>query len=246
MSSRGDPARDLTARLQAVETEIESLLYAISHDLRAPLRHIEGFVQILLEDHAAALPADAQQVVRRIAAGSARLSLMIDGVLRLSRVGRAELTRTTVDLTALAQAVVDAQRPPDRTIDIAIAPLPSVSGDASLLRQLLDCLVSNAVKFTRSTPAARIEIGTSPESATPEPRPAEPVFFVRDNGVGFDPEYAFKLFTVFQRLHTPDQFEGVGVGLCIAKRIVERHHGRMWIEGIPEKGATVFFTMGAN
>ena len=230
-----------TAALDAANRELEAFNYSVSHDLRAPLRHIQGFIDALREDHAAVLPPRAREFVDRVAHGSSRMTELIDGLLVLSRVGRADLRPRNVDLgTTARQAFEELASPADRErIELVVDPLPPVVADAALLRQLLDNLIGNAIKFTRPIERAHIEVGHSSASG-------QPVFFVRDDGVGFDPEYSGKLFHVFQRLHTEAEFEGTGVGLSIAKRIVERHGGRIWAEGSPGRGATFYFTLPAS
>lgn len=231
--------RQRTAELEAVNQEIEAFCYSVSHDLRAPLRHIEGFIRILSEDYGAQLPAEAQHYLARVSSGSARMTELIQGLLVLSRVGRAELKIRPVDLGALAHGAIDELRAAagERPIEFVTNELPTVTGDATLLRQLFDNLIANAIKFTRPVAAARIEVGTATHND-------KAVFYVRDNGVGFDGRYADKLFRVFQRLHRQDEFEGSGIGLSIVKRIVEKHGGRIWAESTPEQGATFYFTLG--
>lgn len=231
--------QDRTAALEAANRELESFNYSVSHDLRAPLRHIDGFLRIVLEDHGGELPADVVAPLTRVVAASQRMDALIGALLKLSRLGRQELRRQPVDLAELARAALAELRTSagERRIELTIQPLPTTSGDPVLLRELFDNLLANAVKFTRPRPTAHIEIGSQAGEATP-------VFYVRDDGVGFDPAYAHRLFGVFRRLHGDDEFEGTGLGLSIVKRIVERHGGRVWAEGELGRGATIFFTFG--
>ena len=228
--------RERTAELEAANKELEAFGYSVSHDLRAPLRHIEGFIRAFEEDHGANLAPEALHYMQRVKAGSKRMGELIDALLMLSRVGRAALHAREVDLATLARTVFAERRPSDHEIELVIGELPAVRGDPTLLHQLLDNLIDNAVKFTRSTAKARIEVGARGVDD-------EVVFYVADNGVGFDAHYAGKLFGVFQRLHRQHEFEGTGIGLSIAKRIVEKHGGRIWAEATPDAGATFFFTL---
>ena len=231
--------QERTAELEAANRELEAFNYSVSHDLRAPLRHIGGFARILAEDHAAQLSVEAQRCVQTISGGSRRMGELIDALLQLSRVGRAEVDVRRVDLAAQARAVFQdvCATAGERRIECVVGELPTVTGDPRLLRQLLENLIANAVKFTRHVPVARIEVGAESQNGTP-------VFYVRDNGVGFDPDYAHKLFGVFQRLHSHEEFEGTGIGLSIVKRIVEKHGGHVWAESSPDGGATFHFTLG--
>ncbi len=226
-----------TAALEAANRELEAFNYSVSHDLRAPLRHIEGFIRILEEDFGTQLPEEAKRYLQRVRAGSERMGQLIDALLQLSRVGRAELQPLSVDLAVIARSAFEElrARAGERAIDFVVGPLPRTTADPTLLRQLLDNLIDNAIKFTRPVAAPRIEIGASGNGA--------PVYFVRDNGVGFDPRYGDKLFHVFQRLHGPEEFEGTGIGLSIVRRIVEKHGGRVWAEGAAGQGATFYFTL---
>ena len=230
--------QERTAELEAANRELEAFNYSVSHDLRAPLRHIGGFARILAEDHAPQLSEEARRCVQTISGGSRRMSELIDALLQLSRVGRAEVDVRRVDLAALARAVFRDLRVAggERRIEFAVGELPAVAGDRTLLRQLLENLIANAVKFTRPVPVARIEVGAESQNGTP-------AFYVRDNGVGFDPDYAYKLFGVFQRLHSHEEFEGTGIGLSIVKRIAEKHGGHVWAESSPVGGATFYFTL---
>jgi len=227
-----------TAALEEANAELSAFNYSVSHDLRAPLRHIEGFIRILEEDYAATLPPEGRHYLERVRAGSVRINQLVDALLRLVRVGRTEMQTRTINLGELARATFDELRHHDNghPVDFVVGPLPRVSGDPVLLRELLDNLIGNAIKFTRPAASARIEVGT-------EERDGRDVFYVRDNGVGFDTAHAERLFRVFQRLHSSDQFEGTGIGLSIVKRIVEKHGGRVWAESALGAGATFYFTL---
>ena len=226
--------------LEDANRELEAFSYSVSHDLRAPLRSIEGFSQILLEDYAEKLDEEGQNYLGRVRAASRRMALLIDDLLDLSRVSRSPLRRELVDLSAQAREITAelAKSQPEREAEFVIADGLTANGDARLLSLALENLLGNAWKFTSREERARIEFG----STTLEGR--ERVYFVRDNGVGFDEAYAGKLFGAFQRLHGPEEFEGTGIGLATVQRIVRRHGGRVWAEGEVGKGATFFFTLG--
>jgi len=226
-------------RVDAANKELEAFSYSVSHDLRAPLRHITGFVELLHERDQAALDEKSRHYLEVISESAVKMGALIDDLLAFSRMGRAEMMNAGVDLGRLVQEVVAGleAETKGREIDWAIAPLPVVDGDAAMLRQVLVNLVANALKFTRPRPRARIEIGAVTEE------PHETRIFVRDNGVGFDMKYAEKLFTLFQRLHDPEEFEGTGVGLANVQRIIHRHGGRVWAEGLPDGGATFWFAL---
>ena len=229
-----------TEALEGTNAELESFSYSVSHDLRAPLRAIHGFARILLDDHKAQLDPEAQRLLGVIDQNTRRMGQLIDDLLAFSRLGRKEIATAPVDMRELAQAVSeDARRaePALRdSLDIRIDPLPRALGDRALLRQVMGNLVQNAVKFTRGKDGARIEVGSRPDGG-------QTMYYVKDNGAGFDPRYADKLFGVFQRLHRAEEFEGTGVGLAIVKRIVQRHGGRVWAEGKLDEGATFYFTL---
>jgi signal transduction histidine kinase len=228
-----------TSELRAVNRELEAFSYSVSHDLRAPLRAIAGFVQILEEDHGETLPAEGRRHLERVKANARRMGQLIDDLLAFSRIGRTTMSKQAVDVTALATtAAQDAIAASGRGIALSISPLPPCYGEPALLNQVFVNLISNALKFTASEPTPVITIGTTT-------RNGETVYFVRDNGAGFDERYAEKLFGVFQRLHRNDEFEGTGVGLAIVHRIITRHGGRIWAEGKINGGATFYFTLPA-
>jgi signal transduction histidine kinase len=230
---------DRTAELTAVNRELESFSYSVSHDLRAPLRAIVGFVQILEEDHAASMNAEARRSLERVKANATRMGQLIDDLLTLARIGRTPLTRQRVDLNQLARTIADESiAAADHPVELVIDPLPPCVGEPVLLQQVLANLISNAVKFTARTEGATIRIGATTNGET--------TYFVRDNGAGFDERFADKLFGVFQRLHRTVEFEGTGVGLAIVQRIINRHGGRVWAEGKVNEGATFYFTVAAR
>jgi PAS domain S-box-containing protein len=227
------------AELAVVNQELEAFSYSVSHDLRAPLRHIHGYVEMLQRVTDGQLPAKALHYLKTITAASEEMGQLIDDLLAFSRVGRAEIRGTTIRLTELLEDVICSleMTTKDRHIIWQVAALPAVLGDSSLLRQVLTNLVGNAVKYSRTRDPATIEIGCA---GTEDGRA---VLFVRDNGVGFDMQYGHKLFGVFQRLHRAEEFEGTGIGLAIVRRIVARHGGRVWAEAALDEGATFFFTL---
>lgn len=229
---------DRTAQLEAANRELESFAYSVSHDLRAPLRALDGFSQVLIEDYADKIDGQGQDYLQRIRAAAQRMGQLIDDILQLSRLTRGQLQRQAVDLTAMAADVAEElhKREPARTVETVLAPGLAAHGDPRLLRVVLDNLLGNAWKFTGRQAVARIELGAL-EGA------GGPTFFVRDNGVGFDPQYAGKLFGAFQRLHSADEFPGTGIGLATVQRIVHRHGGKVWAESAVGQGATFFFTL---
>ncbi|HEX5974145.1 MAG TPA: ATP-binding protein, partial [Rubrobacteraceae bacterium] len=223
--------------LEGANRELEAFSYSVSHDLRAPLRSIEGFSQILLEDHAQELDDEARSYLGRVRAASRRMASLIDDLLDLSRVTRSALTRHTVDLSAVAREVAAELRKsqPEREVEFIISENLRATGDSRLLRIALENLLGNAFKFTEKEGEAIIEFGDVSQGGV--------VYYVRDNGVGFDMAYAAKLFGAFQRLHGPEDFEGTGIGLATVQRIVHRHGGRVWAEGKVGEGSTFFFTL---
>ncbi|HMF61427.1 MAG TPA: PAS domain S-box protein [Vicinamibacterales bacterium] len=225
--------------LAVVNQELEAFSYSVSHDLRAPLRHVHGYVEMLRGATTGQLSEKAQHYLTTITDASVEMGELIDDLLAFSRVGRAEIRGTSVELDALVRDVIRGLEMAlkDRPIVWQIAPMPTVMGDASLLKQVLTNLIDNAIKYSRTRDPARIEIGCAGEEA------GRVILFVRDNGVGFDMQYADKLFGVFQRLHRPEEFEGTGIGLATVRRIVGRHGGRVWAEGALDKGATFYVTL---
>jgi signal transduction histidine kinase len=227
------------AELEDRNAELESFAYSVSHDLRAPLRSIDGFSQALVEDFDEVLDDTARDYLKRIRAGAARMSEQIDDLLRLSRVSRRELRRERVDVSDLANEVIEelVDADPDREVALRVEDGMTAVADRRLLQIALENLLGNAWKFTGNSEAARIEVAS-------EPADDGAVFLVRDNGAGFDMAYADKLFGVFQRLHTLDEFEGTGIGLATVQRVVYKHGGRVWAEGEVDRGATIRFTLG--
>jgi len=228
-----------TDALAAVNKELESFSYSVSHDLRAPLRHVLGYVDLLCETTAGQLSGDSERYLRTIREASVEMGQLIDDLLAFSRMRRADMQEGRVPLADLLQETIRGLEvaTQDRQIAWRITPLPDVVGDRAMLKQVLANLVGNAVKYTRKRERAEITIGCSGMEN------GRVVIFVRDNGAGFDMRYAQKLFGVFQRLHRPDEFEGTGIGLATVQRIVARHGGRVWAEGAPEQGAMFYFTM---
>lgn len=231
---------DRTAELAVTNRELESFAYSVSHDLRTPLRALDGFSQAVLEDYGDRLDDTGRDYLNRIRRGSQRMGDLIDAMLELSRVTRSELRREQVDLSAVATDVLRGLREQDpaRSVDATVQPGMTVAGDPRLLRAMLQNLLGNAWKFTAKRPDARIEFTVERDNGKPEP-----VFVVRDNGAGFDMAHASKLFGAFQRLHTVREFEGTGVGLATVQRIVHRHAGEIWARGVPGEGASFLFTL---
>lgn len=230
-----------TTALEAANHELEAFSYSVSHDLRAPLRAIDGFAHILVDDHGTRLDDEGHRVLDVICQNARQMGRLIDDLLALSRLGRRTLDRRLVDMRALAETVVAEVRQLDRGREgaaVTIEPLPPVAADSGMMHQVMANLVGNAWKFTAGTPDAAITIGASV-------RERETVYFVKDNGAGFNPVYAAKLFGVFQRLHSTEEFEGTGIGLATVRRIVERHGGRVWADGAVGRGATFFFALPA-
>ncbi|MDX1688613.1 MAG: PAS domain S-box protein, partial [Candidatus Promineifilaceae bacterium] len=230
-----------TAQLEAANKELEAFAYSVSHDLRAPLRAIDGFGQALLEDCVDQLDELGQSYLERIRANTQRMGDLIDGLLGLSRITRTEFLRERVDLSAIVHEIAAdlQQRDEQREVEFTIESGRVVKGDARLLGAALENLLENAWKFTGEQPVARIEFGAMNQDG-------EVVYFVRDNGVGFDMAYADKLFGAFQRLHAMEEFSGTGIGLATVQRIIRRHGGRVWAEAAPGEGATFYFTLAAR
>lgn len=227
--------------LEDVNRELESFSYSVSHDLRAPLRAIDGFSEILLEDFAPALGGEAARYLRHIREGTAQMAQLIEDLLALARVTRTELLRSDVDLSSLVRTTLERfrSRNPDRNATFTIREQVRAFGDARLLAVVCENLLGNAWKFTSKRPVAEIAFGC-------EEREGVPTYFVRDNGAGFDMTYAAKLFGAFQRLHSAQDFEGTGIGLATVQRVVHRHGGRIWAEGRVNAGATFYFTLSAE
>ena len=228
-----------TAELEAANKELEAFTYSVSHDLRAPLRHIDGFSRILLDDFGASLDPQAHRFLQRIRESTLHMGRLVDDLLNLAHIGRQEVRAQIIGLTTLVEQSLSELSADlsDRNIEWHIDKLPFIEADPGLLKQVFANLLSNAVKYTRPRSPAVISVGALPDSDPP-------VIFVRDNGVGFNMKYADKLFGVFQRLHHQEDFEGTGVGLAIVQRVIHKHGGRVWAEAQLDKGATFFFTLG--
>jgi PAS domain S-box-containing protein len=227
-----------TSELEAANQELESFSYSVSHDLRAPLRAIDGFSRILLKDYADRLDAEGQRFLDIIRANTQNMSQLIDDLLAFSRLGRRQVKLVNVDMEKLVRNLAGELQGTlvDRTVQWDLKPLPWARADLALIRQVWVNLLGNALKFTRPREAAIIEVGSRSEAG-------EEVYYIKDNGVGFDMQYAAKLFGVFQRLHRYEEFEGTGVGLALVQRIVQHHGGRVWAEGQVNVGATFFFSL---
>jgi light-regulated signal transduction histidine kinase (bacteriophytochrome) len=228
-----------TAQLEAANKELESFSYSVSHDLRAPLRHVQGYVAMLQDATEGILPEKARRHLRIINDASMEMGQLIDDLLEFSRMGRSEIRQDRVSLEELVQYSIERAEMATRGRNIVwqIAPLPIVIGDGSMLRQVVGNLIDNAIKYSRHREPAKIEIGVVGEED------GRVIVFVRDNGAGFDMKYAHKLFGVFQRLHRADEFEGTGIGLATVRRVLSRHGGRVWAESAVGSGATFFFTL---
>ena len=231
--------RERTDELQAANQELEAFSYSVSHDLRAPLRHVQGYVDMLAREAEGRLSDKGRRYMKTIEDASREMGVLIDDLLAFARMGRAEMIETKVDLGALVRETLREMEPatPERNIVWKIPPLPAVQADPAMLKLALANLLGNAVKFTRPRDPAQIEMGRAGAED------GRVIFFVRDNGVGFDPQYAHKLFGVFQRLHRTEDFEGTGIGLASVRRIIARHGGRTWAEGRLNEGATFYFTL---
>jgi light-regulated signal transduction histidine kinase (bacteriophytochrome) len=227
-----------TAQLEAANKELEAFSYSVSHDLRAPLRAVDGFSQAVLEDYGPQLPEPCREDLQTIRNGAQKMGQLIDDLLTFSRLSRLPLSKSTVDTGKLVRSVLAElnYKQKGRQIDVRIADLPPCQADPALLKQVWVNLLSNALKYTGKREAAVIEIGCAQEKG-------QNVYFVRDNGTGFDMKYAHKLFGVFQRLHRAEDYEGTGVGLAIVQRVVHRHGGRIWAESAVNSGATFYFTL---
>jgi PAS domain S-box-containing protein len=227
-----------TAQLEAVNQELESFSYSISHDLRTPLRAIDGFSHILLDDYAAKLDEEGKRLLNVVRDNTHRMGQLIDDILKFSRTGRVELTLSGIDMEQMAHAVFEELQSAvtGSKLQMEIDPLPPARGDSAMMRQVFANLISNAIKFSSTRETPRIHVGATVKGD-------ETVYYVRDNGVGFDMQYADKLFGVFQRLHSVNEFEGTGIGLAIVKRIVTRHGGRVWTDGKVNEGATIYFAL---
>jgi signal transduction histidine kinase len=237
--------REQAAELEIAYKDLEGFAYSVSHDLRSPLRAVRGFMDMFMEEYGGSVPADGRTCLDRVTSSAARMDQLIEDLLRFCRLSRAPLRRAPVDLSAMARRVVAelATRYESRPVVVDIEELPPCQGDASLLEQVLVNLLSNAFKFSAKQAEPKVTVASLRAPSPGDPNITETVYFVRDNGAGFDMRHAAKLFGVFQRLHTQEQFAGTGVGLSIVQRIVQRHGGRIWAESAPDRGATFYFTL---
>jgi light-regulated signal transduction histidine kinase (bacteriophytochrome) len=228
-----------TAELQAANKELEGFSYSVSHDLRAPLRAVDGFSRMVAETYGPKLDDDGRRKLAMIRSETARMGRLIDDLLAFSRLGRQKMESASIEMRALAQGVFDelAAQEPERRMKFDLRALPTARGTVAMIRQVWVNLLSNAIKFTKERECGEIEVGTK------ECGDDGPIYYVRDNGAGFDMRYADKLFGVFQRLHSAVEFPGTGVGLALVQRIVQRHGGRVWAEAEVNRGATFFFTL---
>ena len=226
-----------TAQLQSVNKELEAFSYSISHDLRAPLRAINGFSKILHEDYASKIDAEGMSSLNAIMNNSKKMGILIDDLLAFSRLGRKEITTSAINMTALVKLVKEEELTGNTNdIEFVIDTLLPAKGDQTLIKQVWVNLISNAVKYSKNKPKTNIEIGSYYKDH-------EIVYFVKDNGVGFDMQYYNKLFGVFQRLHSSEEFEGTGVGLAIVQKIIHRHNGTIWAESKPNEGTSFYFSL---
>jgi light-regulated signal transduction histidine kinase (bacteriophytochrome) len=232
---------DLLARNNSLEfanKELESFIYSISHDLRAPLRHISGFADLVMKDFAERLDEKGKRYLSRINAGTEKMGRLIDDLLTLSRISRQEIQRRAVNLSSIALSIVSELREayPDRSVEVDIKETITAYADSGLMEVVLSNLLGNAWKFTAKSRQASIEFGTLLQEG-------KVIYYVRDNGIGFDQQYAGKMFWPFHRLHSDDAIEGTGIGLAIVDRIIRSHEGRVWAEGMEGKGATIYFSL---
>jgi light-regulated signal transduction histidine kinase (bacteriophytochrome) len=227
-----------TRKLKEANGELEAFSYSVSHDLRAPLRAIDGFSRILQEDYAGNLDDDGKRVLDVIRSNTQNMGRLIDDLLAFSRLSRKQLEASRVDMHSLANDVFQQLQPAlaEQDIQFNLAELPPTEGDPALIRQVFVNLLSNAAKYSRPRRQSVIDVNAYRENG-------DCVYYVKDNGVGFDMSYSKKLFGVFQRLHSVEEFEGTGVGLAIVQRIIHRHGGRVWAEAKPDEGATFFFSL---
>jgi PAS domain S-box-containing protein len=225
-----------TAQLETAYKELESFSYSVSHDLRMPLRAIDGFSRKLLEDYRDKIDSEGNRRLNIVRDNAQRMGQLINDILAFSRMGRTQLSLADVDMAELTQSVFHELKPSDHPVELKIGTLPRARGDRAMLRQVLVNLLSNAIKYSRPKPTSVIEVGATINAD-------ETIYFVRDNGVGFDMRYVDKLFGVFQRLHSADEFEGTGIGLAIVKRIVAKHNGRVWAEAVLDEGTTIYFSL---
>jgi light-regulated signal transduction histidine kinase (bacteriophytochrome) len=241
LEAQTEELQDTVQELGRKNEELNSFSSSVAHDLRSPLRSIDGFSHLLMTDYGTALNDGGKDALRRIRSNAQRMGELIDGMLTLARVGGAAMRKAQVDLTEIAAITGDdllRALPADRAMDYVVQPGLSVRADPRLVRIVVHNLVENAFKFTRERSDARIEIGATDHSG-------ERTYFVSDNGIGFDMRYAGKLFAAFERLHDDSTYEGLGIGLATVRRIIDRHGGKLWAESTPGRGATFYFTLPA-
>ncbi|MCC7557171.1 MAG: two-component sensor histidine kinase [Methanobacteriaceae archaeon] len=238
LRSLNDKLKKQTKMLEDANEELEAFAYSVSHDLRVPLRAIDGFSRIIVEDYQDKLDEEGIRLLNIVRENTHKMGQLIDDILMLSRASRQEMKMSKIDMVALVNNVYDEvkQGMEDRNIELKVGSLPNAYGDRALLSQVLSNLLSNSIKFTSNQEKGIIEVGY-------QDGVNENIYYVRDNGAGFDMKYVNKLFGLFQRLHGPEEFEGTGVGLSIVQRIIRRHEGRVWGEGEVDKGATIYFTL---
>jgi light-regulated signal transduction histidine kinase (bacteriophytochrome) len=232
-------------QVEAANKELEAFNYSVSHDLRAPLRAVDGYVRMLQEDYSEQLGGEGHRLLDVVSSEARRMGRLIDDLLAFSRLGRERMESTAVDMNGLARAVFDSltSASPASAPRFDLKPLPPARGDRAMLRQVFVNLIGNAIKFSRHQIAPVIEVGFI-ENPNPLPSPVSAItYYVKDNGAGFDEQYSHKLFGVFQRLHSEEEFEGTGVGLALVQRIIQRHNGSIRAEGKRDKGATFYFTL---
>jgi light-regulated signal transduction histidine kinase (bacteriophytochrome) len=232
--------RERTAELEASNKELESFSYSVSHDLRAPLRGIDGYSKLLVDEYGSQLNDEAHSYLLNIRKAAQKMGQLIDDLLLLSRVTRAEMHREETDLSTLAREIFEtlSSHEPSRRVETFIKPNMMIQADPNLIRIMLRNLIGNAWKFTSKTPQPRIEVSSFKENG-------ETIYFIRDNGAGFDMKYANRLFTAFQRLHNPGDFDGTGIGLATVQRVINRHGGRIWAKGEVNQGATFLFVINS-
>jgi light-regulated signal transduction histidine kinase (bacteriophytochrome) len=230
--------KERTAELEFANRELEAFTYSVSHDLKAPIRAIQGFCRMLLEEHVGSLDEEGLRLFKVIVNNTQTMANLIDDLLALSRLGRHQIRKSSIDLDVMSQQIFKQlqEQEPDRDLRLTVQDLPGASGDPSLINQVMMNLLSNAIKYTRARKSAKLGVGGYPQGQ-------ETVYYVKDNGIGFDERYADKLFGVFQRLHGGSEYEGTGVGLAIVQRIIQRHGGRVWAESKVNGGATFYFTL---
>jgi hypothetical protein len=234
--------REQAAEIEILREELKSLSYSVSHDLRAPIRHIQGFIGIVLEDYGNQVPVEMRQYLERIGEGASELQQLVEALLGVAHIAQQAMEVQSTDLGKLVREIVDRMMqtmPANRQIEWSVQTLPQVECDPGMIKVLMEHLISNAVQFTRQTTRGVVTIGATDNNGGP-------CFFVKDNGIGFDPKYADNLFGLFQRLHADQGFTGTGVGLATAQRIVRRHGGRVWYEAAPGEGACFYFTLSSD